>query len=204
MTCSRPSLFFQKRWRLLASLVKIKLHLGGFLELEDKPLDVKAAQIALDKLIEDLLDEGKIACDGIDHAGTANLDGHHGAVEQLRLVDLADGRGAQGFIAEGGKELTNRLSQILLDLGINRLDVHGRNLRTQLHKRVAVVRGYVFTLLGSDLSDLDKGRAQVLQDIRDDFRRDAVIIIVLFQDGKDLLESSAGIRSGLFWRPSAS
>ena len=37
----------------------------------------------------------------------------------------------------------------------------------------------ILGLLGCDLSDLDKGRTQILQDTRNDFGRDSVFIIVL-------------------------
>ena len=109
-------------------------------------------------------------------------------------MHLRDGGGAQGLVVEGGVKLADRLAQILLDLGVDGVHVHGRHLGAQLGQRLAVFGGQVLGLLGRDLPDLHEGRPQVLQDVHRDLRRNAVVVIVLFQDGQNLLEPSAGVR----------
>ena len=81
------------------------------------------------------------------------------------------------------------------------LYIHRSHFGTQLFKCFAVCRRDIFSLLRSDLTDLYKGRSEILKDINCDLRRNAVIVIVFPQNRDDFLKPSVGIRLGFFCIP---
>ena len=116
-------------------------------------------------------------------------------------MHLCDGGGTQRLVVKGRVKLVHRLTKVLLDLRMDSLHVHGRYLRTKLHERFTVFMRNIVGLLRSNLADFDKGRSQILKDARHDLGRNAVVIIVLFQDTEDLPEPSVGIRLSLLGFP---
>ena len=189
---------FPEAFQIVRLVGEVELDFRGVLEFHDHALDVDPARILFDELVKDLLDQGKVPCDRVHHTGTADFDRHNSAVEQFRSMHLPDGGRSQGLVVKRSEQFVHRFAQILLDLRIYGLKIHWSHIGAQFHERVAVIRGDVLGLLGGDLADLDESRSQILQDAYDDLRRDAVFVIVLSDDRKDLFEPSVGIRLGFF------
>ena len=88
-----------------------------------------------------------------------------GSAQKTGADDQGDRGRSQGLFIKGSKKLIHRLAEILLNLGADGPDVHRRHTRSELRQRFTIFTGKVFRLLGRDLADLHKGRAQILQNI---------------------------------------
>lgn len=69
--------------------------------------------------------------------------------------------------------------------------LHGRHARAQLRERVAVLHRQHVGVGGRDLAELDEGVAQVLQDVHRHLGREPVAVVVVLEDGHDLLAARA-------------
>ena len=57
---------------------------------------------------------------------------------------------------------------------------------------------HILRLLGCNLAQFHVGGPQFLLDTDDDFRRDAVVVVLFPDNGNDFLEPAVSVRLGLF------
>ena len=109
------------------------------------------------------------------------------SVEERRFVHLADGRRAERIVVKVLEGLFDLLARFLLYHGAHHVAVKRLDVLAQLFQFLAVaLRKHVDTA-GHDLTDLDIGRAEVLQRCAQFHRREAARIeIVLRKDAEHL------------------
>ena len=180
------------------------LHVGGFLQ-EIHLLLGNAPELIQDHVqihqILQIADRGHqmnqpvqqtdVSCHDIIDALSLHLDDNVLTGFQHRLVHLRDGRRPKRRRIDGGKNLAPALAIGAVDDLLHHLKRHWRNLRIQLHQFVAVALRENVRVEGHDLTKLDIGRPQFLQNDPKLFRRNPSRNLVLRQHLPDFPHSGA-------------
>ena len=132
-------------------------------------------------------------------ARTLDLDGHLFSTHQSSAMNLSNAGRPQGIFVDIAEDLLPTAVVLLLyDLG-NGFKGQGQSLCLELHKLLAVVRWQEIRTHAHDLTQLYKGRAQILQYRPEFLRGHAPHDLPLAQDIHHFLEARRS--TGIFHTP---